>query len=406
MRFDGYFLMSDALDVPNLQDRSFALGRWRLREWLFGFGDPPPERLPLPRATLLIGYAVACWVYRFGLFLGIAVLVYHLTFKLMGIGLMTVEVGWFIVRPIVMELNVWRRRWRFTPTTPRRLVVVPLLVVCFVGALILPWSDGVHAPALERAIRQTPVLTLEPGRLRQILPNGTAVAAGQVVLTLDAPDIAHDQQAALAEITGLRARLAGQGFDKEAQQDLPQAWHSLEAAYARLRGAEARATQLEFRAPFSGRLVDMSREAVASIWLPRRERLGFLVDDTAVLVEAFVGEIDIERVHLDAKARFSPEDGGDAIDLRVTAIAPGAERFLDAPILASVHGGPVAAQRLADGRLETRDAVYRVRLEPVSSHLGTPQIRRGSIRIAADATSPVAEAWRRAVAILMREAGL
>ncbi len=38
MRFDGYFILMDALDMPNLHGRSFALARWKLREWLFGLG--------------------------------------------------------------------------------------------------------------------------------------------------------------------------------------------------------------------------------------------------------------------------------------------------------------------------------------------------------------------------------
>ena len=43
MRFDGYFLLSDALDFPNLHARAFALARWDLRERLFAFGEEPPE---------------------------------------------------------------------------------------------------------------------------------------------------------------------------------------------------------------------------------------------------------------------------------------------------------------------------------------------------------------------------
>jgi putative peptide zinc metalloprotease protein len=35
MRFDGYFIICDLLEMPNLHQRSFALARWRLREWLF-----------------------------------------------------------------------------------------------------------------------------------------------------------------------------------------------------------------------------------------------------------------------------------------------------------------------------------------------------------------------------------
>ena len=43
MRFDGYFLLSDLWGVDNLQNRAFALCRWRLREALFGYGEPAPS---------------------------------------------------------------------------------------------------------------------------------------------------------------------------------------------------------------------------------------------------------------------------------------------------------------------------------------------------------------------------
>ena len=43
MRFDGYFVLSDWLEMPNLHGRAFAIARWWLREQLFGLGDPPPE---------------------------------------------------------------------------------------------------------------------------------------------------------------------------------------------------------------------------------------------------------------------------------------------------------------------------------------------------------------------------
>ena len=80
MRFDGYFLLSDLLEVGNLQQRSFALARWWLREQLFGFAEQPPELLPRSLRRGLVIYAFCTWLYRFFLFLGIALLVYMLFF--------------------------------------------------------------------------------------------------------------------------------------------------------------------------------------------------------------------------------------------------------------------------------------------------------------------------------------
>jgi putative peptide zinc metalloprotease protein len=108
MRFDGYFILSDALDLPNLHERSFALARWKLREWLFGLGEDAPEQFGARRQFWLIVFAWATWCYRLVLFVGIAVLVYHFSVKLIGIMLFIVEMLWFVLRPIQRELSAWR----------------------------------------------------------------------------------------------------------------------------------------------------------------------------------------------------------------------------------------------------------------------------------------------------------
>jgi putative peptide zinc metalloprotease protein len=404
MRFDGYYLLSDWLDEPNLQERSFALCRWRVRELLFGLGDPPPEHFPPGRRRTLLIYALACWTYRFSLFLGIALLVYHLAFKLLGIFLMAVELGFFIVRPIVTELRVWRRRLPATGWTRRS--VLTLVIACgLVALLATPWRGSITAPALLRAAQQTPVLTAEAGRLVRLTANGEPVTEGQPLFVLEAPDIAHQREAAQAELAGLRTRLAGVAFDAEALDDLPVAVGELAGAVASLRSAEAQANQLIVRAPFSGRLVDVPRDLQPGVWLPRREFLGVLISPGAQRVEADLDEADVGRVHPGATARFQPENGEAPIALVVRSISAGAIGTLGAPALASVNGGDVAVRRAADGRLVPEAAVYRVMLDLV----GPPPeasavLRRGWVTITGDRASVASRIWRRAVAVVVREA--
>ena len=85
MRFDGYFLLSDMLEIANLQNRAFLYARWWLREWLFGFGMPAPERPSKGQRRFFILFAFGAWLYRFFLFLSIALVVYHFFFKLLGL---------------------------------------------------------------------------------------------------------------------------------------------------------------------------------------------------------------------------------------------------------------------------------------------------------------------------------
>ena len=94
MRFDGYFLLSDLVGLPNLHERSFALARRQIHWLLFGYREPNPEpALGRSAKRAMIAFALVTWIYRLIVFLGIALLVYNLFFKLLGIFLLMVEIG-------------------------------------------------------------------------------------------------------------------------------------------------------------------------------------------------------------------------------------------------------------------------------------------------------------------------
>jgi len=142
MRFDGYFAFSDLLHAENLQPRAFALARWHLRETLFGWGQTPPETLPVWRARLFIAYAYATWLYRLTLFLGIALLVYHFAFKLLGIVLFAVEIGWFIFLPMKNELLQWWQN-RQAMKLNRNSQVTLLATLLLLLGMTVPWRSTV-----------------------------------------------------------------------------------------------------------------------------------------------------------------------------------------------------------------------------------------------------------------------
>ena len=101
MRFDGYFLLSDLLDLQNLHERSGALARAFLRRQLLGWKEPDPEYFPRRLRTFLVCFALVAWVVRLFIFIAIALAVYHFFFKLAGIVLLAVELGWFVVRRLI-----------------------------------------------------------------------------------------------------------------------------------------------------------------------------------------------------------------------------------------------------------------------------------------------------------------
>ena len=76
MRFDGYYIMTDAIEVPNLQAKSRALIQHQLTKLLFGSSNNQAlARMPLPkkRFWLFYTYAVLSWVYGYYVIYSLAV---------------------------------------------------------------------------------------------------------------------------------------------------------------------------------------------------------------------------------------------------------------------------------------------------------------------------------------------
>lgn len=404
MRFDGYFLLSDAVNMPNLHDRAFALARWWLRERLFAWGDPPPEPLTRTRRGWLIAFAGATWLYRLVLFFGIALLVYHAFFRLLGAVLLAVELGWFIARPIAAELAVWWRRradLRWNRSTRRTAACC--------GALLLlaawPWQATVRAPGVLGAAQAQGVYA--PATAQVVTPPPTAgrnVRAGEPLLTLRSPALQYQLALAQAREQTLRWQVEQQPFDATLRDAGPALRKRWEAAAAEVAGLQQEIGRLDVRAPFAGRVAQVDDDAPLDAWVPAGELLLRVVGPDGAQVDAFVGEDALGDLRPGEPARFVPSAPEEAsVRCRLGRIDAVQLPALDRPGLASVHGGPIDAERQPDGRLVPRQPTFHVRLDHCDRALAPEMEVEGTAILSGERTSWIGRGLRRAVALWNRE---
>jgi putative peptide zinc metalloprotease protein len=408
MRFDGYFLLSDWLDMPNLHDRAFAFGRWWMRERLFGFHDPQPEPCALERRRFLIAFSFATWLYRLVVFFSIALVVYHAFFKALGLMLFFVEFGWFIARPIVREIAAcWHRRadlhWR---RETRRTALVGALLI---GFFVLPWHGGVSAPAVLGPLRAQGLYAPEASYVTEQAPiarDGQHVHTGDVLAVLASPDLTHRLQAAQADEALLNWQVEQQSFDERLLEQGVALRRRWDAARETVAGLTAQVAQLTLRAPFDG-VVQTDDELAPGTWLPRGEHVFDVVGPTGVKGEAFVGEDDAARVAAGDRVDFVaslPELG--AVRCRVTAVDRVNVATLDTPSLASIYGGPLPVQQQpSTHQLVPLAATYRVRIGECPANEAWPREIDGTATIGGARQSFAWRALKHLASVFRREGG-
>ncbi len=406
LRFDGYFLLMDWLDMPNLHQRAFALARWRLRALLFGLREAAPEHLAAPRRRSLLLFAYLTWLYRLVVFGGIAVLVYTYFPKPLGPFLAAVEILWFILLPVWRELKDWRERLPAILRSPRAWFSLALLALALSAAL-LPWDRRISSQGLLRPAQHFPVTAPGSARIKALPVNdGERVRQGQVLIELSAPDLGFQQQAVAARAAGLQWQATAAGVDpklREQQQIIAAARGKVGAELAGIRAEQSRYLPL---APFSGRFYLSHPDLHAGLWVGKNESLGVLADTSRWLVETYLPEAELHRIDIGDSGHFYSDTPNVAeVRVRVERIDRDATRVLAAGILASTRGGALLV-REAGSSLVPETALYRVTLALESAYAPVnPQILRGTVVLSGTPSAFLDQFARAAAALFVKEAG-
>lgn len=261
LRFDGYYLLADWLEIPNLGGRAQELWGDRLRRWLLNEPKMNDPLLSQKQQQRLAIYCVASRIYSLVVLLAIYAMLfalarpYHLENIVMILAILTaiglvmpfVQQGWQVLRN---PANRARIQW------PRLAML--LIVLSMFGSAILFWpvkhnvqGTAVLIPADGKAIYAT-----TGGELVYAVPPGTRVRAGDVIAELRDPQL----QLAVAKHGGeFEVKLAHfnqvntlRALDSRMSLQLPTAQADLADAKAQLAQYERRERELVLRSPVDG----------------------------------------------------------------------------------------------------------------------------------------------------------
>lgn len=406
LRFDGYYLLSDWVDIQNLHERATAMGRWWLRRMLFGWELPCPEILPLGRRRFMILFAYVTWFYRLIVFLGIALLVYHFFFKVAGIFLMAVEIAWFTALPIGRELGYWMKE-RQNINLNARSITTGLVVCILLFLTTVPWSTHVKAPAVLRQEHHIRLFSQVAGQVETLaVAEGDRVQEGDLLVRLDVPDLAHEITQVERQIALSRWQLAFHGMSAELSEQSPVVRQELETSLTKFQGLKEKRNKTSIHAPFSGEVVYVAEHLKQKDWINENTWLLELVRPKGWMVEAYVEESDLGRIGLGTTGSFYPEIyEWPKLEATVTRIDSVSVKELGEPWLASIFEGGIPVREGEHKKLIPETSVYRVTLGPRDMSDDWRPLLRGTIILNGTAQSLFSRAWKAVIAVLVRESG-
>jgi len=341
MRFDGYYTLSDILEIPNLRQRSGACARSLLKRIFLGIKEDPGDEGPFNRIFLFF-FGIASWCYRLTVVLFLCSLVAG---KLFLLGLVLAELY------ISIELyRLLRRLFRYllfsSQTASRRLRALTITIIitaCLpVGLFILPASSHVVVGGVVSAEEKTVILVERPGFLKALhCRDGDVVRPGELIAELEDP--AFQRALIEAEAKVRRSRIRVRALEAGDQGLASKERRFLQFHQKNLDTWRAEREKLRIRAPRKGMLLNGLTERDVGRYLGPGEPVATLASGRRI-VECYLREDQVEeaRPAEGAPVQFLPaEDPSNVYQGTILRVRSAREHRIEAVELTQAGGGEI-----------------------------------------------------------------
>ncbi len=298
MRFDGYYILSDLLELPNLYSQGRQYLTYVARRYLFGMGDPE-SAWNGSGGVLIRVYGVASAVWRNLVFWG---LVLTASTLLQGAGIVLSALAVFIwLSTAISRLTRFARsetaraqaNWRrFSMVAVGGTAVATLLL------LTVPWPGAVVAPAIIGYSPRTIVRAGSSGFLSAMhVRAGETVRCGQVLAELTNPELDFELAELDVQIAESRINLRLHELKREMARRQAEEEH-LQTLLKKRDEKWAEVEGLVVRAPRAGKVIGRHLDSREGVYYHKGGEMLSIGDEAAKEVRLSIAQPDIAAFRL------------------------------------------------------------------------------------------------------------
>ena len=377
LRYDGYFILSDWMRVPNLGAKSATLIRRRLRRIVWALPTDPRQSVSEQAVStrVLIGYGILSGIYRVAVMVAIAMLGYR---WLASIGLGTVggllalllltSLLFKVARPIFQRPD--RSIRRAATGRSRRWMIAVLSAAALLVIALVPLPRTMVAPMVVRPADAIPVYVRTPGIVVDGVLESGRVSKGDSLAVLQNPSQQLELVKQVSRENELQQRLATlrrqQVSDRSAKNQIPAVVEKLAAAKERRSILERECDELTIKAAKDGDFFFPATQMSSphrgrsnrGVYLERGDLLGTIGASSAREAVLLVDEkhIDFVAAKQDARVLLASHPAG-RIHGDVISVAASPTTEVPQELIAA---GLVQPNFSTAGQLQ--DTYYRVRI--------------------------------------------
>ena len=397
LRFDGYYMLSDFLDMPNLHQHAGQHLKYLVEHHAFGYQNAETPATSKREEVWFTAFGILSGLYRIFVFSMIFLFVAD-QFLLAGLIMAAIcFVTWGIL-PVIGIVRYLATSPKLNRVRTRAILVSGATFAVLGGILFLfPFPFSIHAPGILKSNDYTVVTTKVSGHVAEILtPSGTLVAPGTPLVRLVNTELEYEfreSQAGLSEAEAqYRKALQNQ------QANLSPIASRMAYYQKRIDRLTLEQANLVVTAEMGGTWVARNLQDRLGMWLARGTAFGELVNEDRFQFVSVVAQSDASELFDQGIRKTEVKLAGQAgtrISVADFAVIPMEQTRLPSMALGWSGGGEIAVDLRNGQGTQTAEPYYQVRANLLpNSEVATLHGRSGRIRFLLPPRSLASQGWR------------
>ena len=363
VRFDGYHLLADWLEIPDLANRSRQYWIWLGKHYLWRIPRlEPPALHPGERPWLLL-YAPASWLYRWLVLIVISTWFANISL-LLATGITLAFLHSLLLKPSIQLIRYLWHSPEPSTVRGRALLKTGLLVTAVSGFLLFtPMPFTTLTQAVVQAPDESRLRARASGFISRILVEpGATVHRGQPLIELQNDLLLTRRQRLEARLKAIDTRIEANRHSDRAK--MAQLKHESEKLRAELSTVIERSRALTILSLADGHVVIPHYDDLMGRFVKRGEVVGYVLGNSNTRLSAVIAQPDAVKLShypTTATLRLSGEHPT-THPVVIQRIHPAATHTLPDAALAYSAGGPFLTDPNDQSGLKTVDAVIQVDL--------------------------------------------
>ena len=361
LKFDGYYVLQDLIEIPNLYAKSKQYFFYLLQRYLLGAKlEHSPSRDNNERAWLLI-YAIAAFFYRMFLLLVITLYLVN-TFLIVGIILAMWSIYIQIIKPLKNGYHYLSTNEALSENRSKaKLVATGLVAALFAFAVLMPMPYSTRTQGVVWVSEQAEVFSTQAGFISEILAtSGTEVMPGTALIKLHAPDNQLELKKLEAKRASLLAEQQAEFIESSGRTQLTQ--ESLTILDKAIEEKIKDQRELIVRSKVHGTFISPDIAANKGKHIKKGGFIGYVFAPDNLLVKSIFSQTDIGKLRqgVDSVEIRLAESLGTAINARLIRETPSGSHQLPSKALGAAGGGKIAVANNAQQQTTATEKFFNI----------------------------------------------